>query len=135
MMALDEFVVREPLVKRDTMEARRTSSATRRKCNTGNATREMQHGTTLKGRPVDVILHQMFAFVLARVFPLYAVRFDVTRSVTSNHSLTIAISTRRDSFFEDFGISGPKDEYSILEVATPFEVMYSPTLNARSKPR
>ena len=70
MMALDEFVVREPLVKRDTMEARRTSSATRRKCNTGNATREMQHGTTLKGRPVDVILHQMFAFVLVRVFPL-----------------------------------------------------------------
>jgi hypothetical protein len=33
MMALDEFVVREPLVKRDTMEARRTSSATRLNCN------------------------------------------------------------------------------------------------------
>ena len=120
---------------------RHDGSATRFKCDTLELqlvkynTREMQHGTTLKGRPVDVILHQMFAFVLARVFPLYAVRFDVTRSVTSNHSLTIAISTRRDSFFEDFGISGPKDEYSILEVATPFEVMYSPTLNARSKPR
>jgi len=33
MMALDEFVVREPLVKRDTMEVRHASSATRLKCN------------------------------------------------------------------------------------------------------
>lgn len=73
--------------------------------------------------------------LLAHFRPTPKSTLESTRSVTKDHSLTIAISTRRDSFFEDFGISGPKDEYSIFEVATPFEVMYSPTLNARSKPR
>jgi hypothetical protein len=56
-------------------------------------------------------------------------------SEKGDQSLTIAISTRRDSFFEDFGSFGPNDEYSIRPSSTPFVARYWPTLNERSKPR
>lgn len=93
------------------------------------------------GRPRRVVPWKLLGIefglstLLAHFRPTPKSTLESTRSVTKDHSLTIAISTRRDSFFDDFGISGPNDEYSIFEFAMPLPFMYWPTENARSNPR
>ena len=44
------------------------------------------------------------------------------------HSFTIAISTRRDSFFEARGSSGPHEAYSMRDLSMPFPTRNCPTV-------